>query len=135
MHHTSPRTSTNKPARSLPLPCSPGRWLFQWLGDLVTTFLDCVSAGSSFVFGASYRDHFFAFSVLPTLCYFSAFVAIMYYLGVMGFVIKTVAGLLQVRTQRTPQRLSCLDTRMCHCNLLSSTRMPVQVLRQCTRNL
>jgi len=36
---------------------------FKWLGDRVYEFLAYTDAGSEFVFGASYRDHFFAFQV------------------------------------------------------------------------
>lgn len=65
------------------------------MGDIVNTFLGCVATGSAFVFGDGYGEHFFAFSVIPTICYFSAFTSIMYYLGVMGFIIKKIAGFLQ----------------------------------------
>jgi len=36
---------------------------FKWLGDRVSEFIACSDAGSEFVFGASYRDHFVAFQV------------------------------------------------------------------------
>lgn len=36
---------------------------FQWLGERVSEFLQHTDAGSIFVFGESYLDHFFAFSV------------------------------------------------------------------------
>lgn len=74
----------------------PGKWLFGWAGDIVDTFLSCVNAGSIFVFGEGYGEHYFAFSVIPTICYFSSFTAIMYYLGVMSFIIENIAGFLQI---------------------------------------
>ena len=58
--------------------------------------LDCVSAGSSFVFGAGFSEHFFAFKVLPTIIFFSAFMSIFYYYGVMQFVVGLFARLMQV---------------------------------------
>jgi CNT family concentrative nucleoside transporter len=58
--------------------------------------LDCVSAGSSFVFGESFPEHFFAFKVLPTIIFFSAFMSIFYYYGVMQFIVGLFARLMQV---------------------------------------
>ena len=42
---------------------SAGYAAFKWLGDRVSEFLAYTDAGSEFVFGASYRDHLFAFQV------------------------------------------------------------------------
>jgi CNT family concentrative nucleoside transporter len=58
--------------------------------------LDSVSAGSSFVFGENFSEHFFAFKVLPTIIFFSAFMSIFYYYGVMQFVVGLFARLMQV---------------------------------------
>jgi len=41
----------------------PGYSAFKWLGDRVSEFLAYTDAGSEFVFGASYREHLFAFQV------------------------------------------------------------------------
>ncbi len=58
--------------------------------------LDCVSAGSTFVFGDGYAEHFFAFQVLPTIIFFSAFMSIFYYYGIMQWVVGKFARLMQV---------------------------------------
>jgi CNT family concentrative nucleoside transporter len=58
--------------------------------------LDCVSDGSAFVFGENFPDHFFAFKVLPTIIFFSAFMSIFYYYGVMQFIVGLFARLMQV---------------------------------------
>ena len=42
------------------------------MGDAVTGFLDFADRGSIFVFGENFRDHFFAFKVLPTIIFFSS---------------------------------------------------------------
>ena len=39
---------------------------FKWLGDRASEFIACSEAGSEFVFGASFRDHFVAFQVKNT---------------------------------------------------------------------
>jgi CNT family concentrative nucleoside transporter len=62
--------------------------------------LDCVSAGSTFVFGDNFPEHFFAFKVLPTIIFFSAFMSIFYYYGVMQFIVGLFARLMQA-TLRT----------------------------------
>jgi concentrative nucleoside transporter, CNT family len=58
--------------------------------------LDCVNAGSKFVFGEAFPEHFFAFKVLPTIIFFSAFMSIFYYYGVMQFIVSLFARLMQV---------------------------------------
>ena len=40
-----------------------GNDIFQWCGDRVTEFLAHTDAGSKFLFGTAYTNHFFAFAV------------------------------------------------------------------------
>jgi len=68
---------------------------FEWMGDRVTEFLTYADAGSIFVFGENYTDHFFAFAALPIVIFFSSFISIMYYLGVMQLVIGKIAWVMQ----------------------------------------
>ncbi|CAH1792459.1 unnamed protein product [Owenia fusiformis] len=68
---------------------------FKWLGDRVTEFLAHTNAGAQFVFGDAYQAHFFAFSVLPTVVFFSTAISVLYYLGWMQTVIKGVALVMQ----------------------------------------
>ena len=46
---------------------TPGEWIFDGVNTIFVNLLDCVGAGSEFVFGAAYTEHFFAFKVLPTI--------------------------------------------------------------------
>ncbi|XP_071478847.1 solute carrier family 28 member 3-like [Diadema antillarum] len=78
----------------------PGYVLFQWIGDVVQKFLGYSAAGSEFLFGEDYNEHYFAFAVLPIVLYFSSAIAILYYWGVMQVVIEKIAWLMQ-RTMRT----------------------------------
>jgi CNT family concentrative nucleoside transporter len=73
-----------------------GSRFFDALDFAFTTLLGCVSAGSEFVFGPGYAEHFFAFKVLPTIIFFSAFMSIFYYYGVMQFVVSMFARVMQV---------------------------------------
>ena len=69
-----------------------GRDIFEFLGGIVNKLLDFTNAGASFVFGGLVRanplgsesfGYIFAFNVLPTIVFFSSFMAILYHLGVM----------------------------------------------------
>jgi CNT family concentrative nucleoside transporter len=73
-----------------------GSQFFDALDVAFTTLLGCVNAGSEFVFGTLFTEHFFAFKVLPTIIFFSAFMSIFYYYGVMQFVVSLFARLMQV---------------------------------------
>jgi CNT family concentrative nucleoside transporter len=73
-----------------------GSRAFDAIDFAFTRLLDCVSAGSSFVFGEAFAEHFFAFKVLPTIIFFSAFMSIFYYYGVMQFVVSLFARLMQI---------------------------------------
>src|SRR5581483_8292497 len=76
-----------------------GRRVFEVAGDAVKKLLGFSFAGSEFVFGklgekASPLGFFFAFQVLPTIIFIAAFFAVMYYLGVMQFIIRQAAKVM-----------------------------------------
>jgi CNT family concentrative nucleoside transporter len=73
-----------------------GSGAFDAIDFAFNRLLDSVSAGSSFVFGEGFAEHFFAFKVLPTIIFFSAFMSIFYYYGVMQFIVSMFARLMQV---------------------------------------
>jgi CNT family concentrative nucleoside transporter len=76
-----------------------GRLLFQKAGAAVNWVLDFAFFGSQFVFGdlgkkGSPMGFFFAFQVLPTIIFIAAVFALLYYYGVMQFVIKQAARVM-----------------------------------------
>src|SRR6202140_3186295 len=76
-----------------------GRRIFQWTGDKVSTLLSYSYVGSQFVFGdlgkqGSHLGFYFAFQVLPTIIFICAFFAVLYYFGVMQFVIRIAAWVM-----------------------------------------
>ena len=73
------------------LKTSGGQAVFDTVGRLVTSFLDLTDQGSAFIFGDNFRDHFIAFKVLPTIIFFSSFITVLYYLGVMQWLVKGFA--------------------------------------------
>lgn len=82
--------------------------IFNAIGSAVNTFLNFSDAGAEFVFGADFRDHFFAFKVMPTVIFFAGVISLLYYLGVLQKVVQAIASVMQ-RTMRTsgPETTSC----------------------------
>lgn len=74
-----------------------GRIAFTWLNNVFIGLTNCVDVGNEFVFGPDFRDHFFAFRILPTIIFFSAFMSIFYYYGI----VQRVVGLLALVMQKT----------------------------------
>ncbi|HVS65064.1 MAG TPA: NupC/NupG family nucleoside CNT transporter [Thermoanaerobaculia bacterium] len=71
-----------------------GRSFFDYARIYVTAFLNFADAGSEFIFGEDYTDHFFAFKVLPTIIFFSSVIAILYHLGALQWVVKLFARVM-----------------------------------------
>ncbi|KAI4589182.1 hypothetical protein MJG53_003590 [Ovis ammon polii x Ovis aries] len=80
----------------------PGFMAFDWLGKQVQTFLGYTDAGASFVFGEKYTDHFFAFKVLPIVIFFSTVMSMLYYLGLMQWIIRKVGWVMLVTMGTSP---------------------------------
>jgi concentrative nucleoside transporter, CNT family len=77
-----------------------GQAVMAWAGGKVTQMLGYTFAGSQMVFGELGKQHssiglIFAFQVLPTIIFISAFFAVLYHLGVMQLVIRAFAWLMQ----------------------------------------
>ncbi|KAF1493275.1 Sodium/nucleoside cotransporter 1, partial [Megadyptes antipodes antipodes] len=81
---------------------TPGVQAFRWLGDQIQLFLGYTTAGSSFVFGEKLTEEVFAFQTLPIVVFFSCVMSILYYLGVMQWLIVKISWLLQVSMGTTP---------------------------------
>ena len=76
-----------------------GRRMFQAVGDAATRVLSYAFVGSEFVFGelgkkSSNVGFVFAFQVLPVVIFICAFFAILYYFGIMQFIISIDAWLM-----------------------------------------
>ncbi len=82
-----------------------GRDLLNGFSSGVSNVINYGNDGSSFLFGGLVSDKMFevfggggfifAFRVLPTLIFFSALISVLYYIGVMQWVIKILGGGLQ----------------------------------------
>lgn len=72
-----------------------GRIVFEYVGGLVSKLLEFTGDGAAFLFGDLVNSNkfgsIFAFQVLPTIVFFSAFMSILYYLGIMQAIISLLA--------------------------------------------
>lgn len=108
----------------------PGVALFQSLGNGVTSFLGFARAGTRFLFGdlgdAKLVDTLgfqFALTILPIIVFFSAFIAVLYHVGVMQRIVQVMGRLLQ-RTMHT----SALESLSAAANVfLGQTEAPLLV--------
>jgi len=74
--------------------------VFQWIGSGVNSMLDYAEQGSSFLFGplglkSGPYGVIFAFQVLPIVIFIASFFSILYYLGVMQYLVKAMAIAMQ----------------------------------------
>ena len=72
--------------------------IFEFVGGIFTNILDYTAAGSIFLFGGlmnieSY-GFIFVFQILPTIIFFSALTSLLFYLGIIQFIVKGLAWLL-----------------------------------------
>ena len=93
-----------------------GEALFAALNDVIIALLGFTTEGARFLFGnlvdnavpvtgagegaVAQTGAFFAFSVLPTIIFFSSLMTLLYYLGIMQAVVKGMAWVM-MRTMRT----------------------------------
>ena len=77
-----------------------GKAFFIWLNGAVTAFLDFSDAGARFVFGEEFAHHLFAFKVLPTIIFFSSMITVLYYFGVLQWIVDLMARVM-VKTMGT----------------------------------
>ncbi len=90
-----------------------GQQVMSWAGDVVTKMLACTFAGTSLLFGelglpnsgafgallGDNKGAIFAFQVLPTIIFISAFFALLYHIGLMQLIIRAMAWVM-LKTMR-----------------------------------
>jgi len=60
----------------------------------VNGIIACGDEGSSFVFGEGFKEHYFVFTVLPLIVFFSCLTAILFHWGVIQKIVKVLAWLM-----------------------------------------
>jgi len=81
-----------------------GQRAMTWAGDVVNSMLACTQAGTKVLFGAlgtpnTSLGSIFAFQVLPTIIFISAFFAVLYHIGLMQIIIRGLAWVM-LKTMR-----------------------------------
>jgi CNT family concentrative nucleoside transporter len=113
----------------------PGYLFFSKVADLVRQFLEFTNAGSRFVFGAladqvamdkvfgAGNGFVFAFTALPTIIFVSSFFTVLYYFGILQFVVKLFA-----RAMMFAMRTSGAETLSAAANVfMGQTEAPIIV--------
>lgn len=77
---------------------------FDWFSAKVVQFLNFSEKGAEFIFGGLVTDtdsfgYIFAFKVLPTIVFFSAFTSLLYYLGILQVIVKAFAWIMSKTMQ------------------------------------
>ena len=73
--------------------------IFNFIGSIFIEILEYTKAGSEFLFAGMISDmdkfgYIFAFQVLPTIIFFSALTSLLFYLGVIQWLVKILAKVL-----------------------------------------
>jgi CNT family concentrative nucleoside transporter len=81
-----------------------GQRAMAWAGDVVNSMLACTQAGTKVLFGSLGTPYtslgsIFAFQVLPTIIFISAFFAVLYHIGLMQIIIRGLAWVM-LKTMR-----------------------------------
>ncbi|VDO05328.1 unnamed protein product [Rodentolepis nana] len=83
-----------------------GYYVFDFMGKKISAFLDHGNKGATFVFG---NLQCFAFSVLPVIIFFSAFMSVLFYLGLIQVLIEGPSAVLTKFLQTTgPETLNAI---------------------------
>lgn len=83
------------------LKTKPGLWFFDKFGHLVHEMMEQSQKGIGFVFGALAIEKgtpwgfVFAIKVLPTIIFFSSLMQVLYYLGVMQWVVSVISKVMR----------------------------------------
>ncbi|UJR10076.1 hypothetical protein I4U23_014298 [Adineta vaga] len=68
---------------------------FEFLGKEVSKFMHNADAGAVFVFGKTYEEHFFVFKLTSIIIFLGSIINVLYYLGVMQYIIGKIAWSMQ----------------------------------------
>lgn len=73
---------------------APGRLIFEYCRIFITQIVGFSDAGAEFVFGPDFKEHYLAFSVLPTIIFVSSLMAIFFHLGILQKIVELMAKVM-----------------------------------------
>lgn len=71
-----------------------GRLFFEQAKEVVNTVISLSDKGALFLFGENFKDHFFAFKVLPTIIFVSSISYLLFYWGILQRVVEGLSWLM-----------------------------------------
>ncbi len=71
-----------------------GQQLFDSFQSFTEQILGFSDRGAEFIFGTGFREHYFAFSVLPTIIFVASATAVLFHLGIIQWVVKGMAWVM-----------------------------------------
>lgn len=101
---------------------------FHWVSTKVVEFLNIAEKGALFVFGdlvdpSASMGYIFAFKILPSIVFFSAFTSLLYYVGILQIFVKVFAWVMS-----KTMRLSGAESLAAAANIfLGQTESPLVV--------
>ncbi|BFZ14604.1 hypothetical protein BsWGS_17643 [Bradybaena similaris] len=78
----------------LVLKWSTGKQAIVWVQSRLDEFFENSAAGSKFLFGDDYEEHYITFGALPLLFFTNGILTLLYYLGAMQLLIKVIGNFL-----------------------------------------
>ncbi|MES2769913.1 MAG: nucleoside transporter C-terminal domain-containing protein [Bdellovibrionota bacterium] len=76
------------------LKTAAGVYFFAAANEFVSKILSFSDQGAAMIFGEGFREHYFAFSVLPTIIFMSALMSVLFYLGIIQHIVKWLAVMM-----------------------------------------
>jgi CNT family concentrative nucleoside transporter len=73
---------------------TPGHLVFAAANNFITHLIEFSNAGAEFVFGTGFKEHFFAFSVLPAIIFVSSAMTVLFHLGVLQKFVEFMAKIM-----------------------------------------
>lgn len=89
-----------------------GARVFQLVDIVAYSLINASNAGARMLFGESFQEHFFAFSVLSSVVFLSSFTGLLFYAGILQRIIAAMAWIMQKTL-----RISGSEAMACSANL------------------
>jgi CNT family concentrative nucleoside transporter len=90
---------------------------------LFAGLIGCAHAGAEFVFGEGFREHYFAFGVMPMVIFVSSLTAVLFYVGVLQWAVRIMARVMVWVMDTTGAESLCASANV----LLGMTTAPLTV--------